>query len=81
MIDITSINETSPAAFSSTMPSRTPVASLCKAARCCLRHRHLNARCRCVLGMPLIRIDHTVQTICTFPAPADVQIPIAPRLC
>jgi hypothetical protein len=66
MIDITSINETSSAAFSSTMPSRTPVASFCKAARRCLHHRLLNAWCRCVLGTPLTHIDYTVQTITAF---------------
>ena len=77
----TEINRTSPAAFASTMPSRTPVASFCKTLGCCHHHRLLNARCRCVLGSPPTHIDHAVPTIFASLTSADVQIPIDPRLC
>jgi hypothetical protein len=81
MIDIGSINRTSPAAFASTMPSQTLVASFRKTFQYRLDNRLLNARCRCVLGSPPTHIDRAVPTIFASLASANVQIPIDPRLC
>jgi hypothetical protein len=81
MIDIASINRSFTAAFSTMMPSRTPVASFCKTFQCRHDYRLLNARCRCVLGSPPTHIDHAAPTISASLASADVQIPIDPRLC
>ncbi len=81
MIDSASTYRLSQTAFSSSMPSRTPVASFCKAARCCHHRRLLDVRLRCVLGLPPIHMHHAVPTIFAFRSATDVQIPIAPRLC
>jgi hypothetical protein len=81
MIDIASINSTSPTAFSSAMPSRAPVASFCKTIQCRHEHRFLNARCQRLLGSPPTHIDHAVETIFASLASADVQISIVPRRC
>jgi hypothetical protein len=81
MIESGSTDTVSSVASTQIMPSRTPVASFCKTLSCCYHHRLLNARCRCVLGSPPTHIGHAVPTIFATPASADVQIPIAPRLC
>ena len=81
MIDIASINRASPAAFSSTMPSQTPVASFCQTFHSRHDNRLLNAQCRCVLGTPPTHIAHAVPTIFASLSSADLQIPIDPRLC
>jgi hypothetical protein len=81
MIDIASINETSPAASSSTMPSRTPVASSCKMIPCQHANRFLNASCQCVLPSPPAHSDYAVAAIFVTSVSADRQIPIVPRLC
>jgi hypothetical protein len=81
MIDIASINRTSPAAFAKIMPSRTPMASFCKTIECDQHNQLLNAHCRCVLGSPPIHTDHAAPTIFASLASADDQIPIDPRLC
>jgi hypothetical protein len=81
MIDIDSINQTRPAAFTKTMPSQTPVAPSCKTIQCQYDNRFLNARCHCVLGSPPIHINHAVATILVTLVSADHQIPIMPRHC
>jgi hypothetical protein len=81
MIDIASINTTSPAAFSSTIPSRTPVASFCKTIQCRHEHRILSARSRRALGSPPTHIDHAVAAILVTLVSANHQIPIVPRRC
>jgi hypothetical protein len=81
MIDIASINKTSPAALCKIMPPRTPVASCCKTLQCGRDCRPLNPRCRCVLGTPPTHIDHEVAITLAPLASADAQIPIDPRLC
>jgi hypothetical protein len=81
MIDIASINRTSPAAFAKIMPSRTPMASFCKTFECGQHNQLLNAHCRCVLGTPPTRCVHTAATIFASTASAKDQIAIAPRRC
>jgi hypothetical protein len=81
MIDIASINRTFTAAFSSMMPSRTPVAPFYKTFHCRHDNPLLNARCRRVLGSPPTHIGHAAPTIFASLASADAQIPIDPRLC
>ncbi len=79
MIDIASINKTLPAAFYSTMPSQTPVASICKSIQCRHDNRFLNAQCHGVIaGLPTF-IDHAVAIIVVASVSADNQIAIAPR--
>ncbi len=70
-----------PAAVTTIVPSRTPVAAFCKIWRHCRQHRLYDARFLSVLGSPPTLIDHAVPTTSASLAFADVQIPIAPRLC
>jgi hypothetical protein len=63
MIDIASINKTSPAAFAKIMPSRTPVASFRKTLQYCHHNRPLNARRCCVLDTPPTHCVHAVANI------------------
>jgi hypothetical protein len=81
MIGIASINETSPAASSSPMPSRTPVALSRKTFDCWHDTRLSNPRYHRVLGTPPTYIDHAVAKILLTLAFADHKIPIAPRSC
>ena len=72
---------TESAASTTTMPQRTPMASCCKT-----RWHHCYpvlsaARNRRVLGAPATRIVHAAATIFSAVTSADVQIPIALRLC
>ena len=81
MIDIASINNTFTVAYCKIMPPQTPVASFCKTFHCWHDNRLLNSPCRCVLGSPPTHIDHAAASIFASLTPADVQIPIDPRLC
>jgi hypothetical protein len=81
MIDIASINGTSPAALAKIVPSRTPMASCCKTFECGQHNQLSNAHCRCALGAPPIHVDCAVPTIFALLTSANVQIPIDPRLC
>ena len=81
MIEIALINETSPAASSSTMPSRTPMTPCRKTFHCRHDNRFLKAACQCVLPSLPTHFDHAVATIFVTSVSADRQIPIVPRHC
>jgi hypothetical protein len=81
MIDIPSINKTSPAPSSPTMSSQTPVAQNYKTFDYRHDNRLFTARYHFLLNSPLTHFDHFVAMIFVASVPADHQIPIAPRLC
>jgi hypothetical protein len=81
MIDIASINKTSPAPSASTMSSRTPVAPNYKTFDYRHDNRFFNARYHSLLNSPLTNFNHVVAMIFVASVPADHQLPIVPQLC
>ena len=82
MIDIASINRTSPAAFSSIDAAANARGLVLQNVPFCRTTISLvNSPCRCVLGSPPTHIDHAAATIFVSSALPIVQIPIVPRRC
>jgi hypothetical protein len=69
------------AASTPIMPQRTPMASCYKSPRPCRRQRLSPALYRSVLGAPATHSAHAAAAIIALSTSADVQIPIALRIC
>jgi hypothetical protein len=69
------------AASTPIMPQRTPMASCYKTHRQCRHQRLSAARYRSVHGAPATHSAHAAAAILASSTSADVQIPIALRIC